>query len=298
MRYIIFLGLILAVATTSPAAEKKTTPSADQGKPVGTAHLVEASVVYPTNAGAGIRAERQPGEFTIPKESSGTKLEYSFHDPKSNSTSTKLRGSNIFSVTKHRYMTELDENPQFELPPGDYKFVVGGEPGAAGTLRYTTVPAIETKPEPPKDPGKTQAWNIPRNGSLTLIVWVSDRPEWKLRWDFKINNGVVTGRGQPLNPVTDDRLQDIRSEHSFQGNSNGNRITGTASQTETWGVKGADIKHRYEGKGKMELQLHADHTVDGSGVQSGTTNGQPSIQNQKTTWTGTWQLGQKPDTKQ
>jgi hypothetical protein len=48
-------------------------------------------------------------------------------------------------------MNELDKNPDFELPAGDYKFVVGGDPGATGTLTYTTEPS-NGDDSPPKSP--------------------------------------------------------------------------------------------------------------------------------------------------
>lgn len=161
----VFLGL----ASLSTGGEKgKTTP--DKDKKQGTVHTVEASVVYPTNAGIGIQAEKQPGEFTIPKGSSGKSLKYSFFNPKSGHTLTKLHGSNIFSVTEHRYMNELDKNPDFELPPGEYKFVVGGEPGSMGTLRYTTVPGSDSKPpaKPPKDKKKRHGPFLPTADPASL----------------------------------------------------------------------------------------------------------------------------------
>jgi hypothetical protein len=128
------------------AAEKAKTPGTKEKQ--GTVHTVTASMDYPTAGGFGIRAEKQPGEFTIPKGSKGTKLKCNFFNPKSGTTRTKLTGSSIYSVTEKRYMHELDKNPDFELPAGDYRFVVGGEPGATGTLAYTTVPSNDADPPP------------------------------------------------------------------------------------------------------------------------------------------------------
>jgi len=145
----LFAAVIMwSVAGLSMAAEKaKGTPDKKQG----TVHTVTASMDYPTTGGVGIQAEKRPGEFTIPKGSKGTKLKYNFFNPKSGTNLTKLNGSNVYSVTEKRYMHELDKNPDFELPAGDYKFVVGGDPGATGTLTYTTVPSSDTNP-PPKTP--------------------------------------------------------------------------------------------------------------------------------------------------
>jgi hypothetical protein len=142
--------IVLNLGGLSMAAEKAKTPGKEEK---GTVHTVTASMDYPTNGGVGIRAEKRPGEFTIPKGTKGTKLKYNFFNPKSGNTLTKLNGSNIYSVTEKRYMHELDHNPDFELPAGDYKFVVGGDPGATGTLAYTTVPSNgdDTNP-PPKTP--------------------------------------------------------------------------------------------------------------------------------------------------
>jgi hypothetical protein len=129
-----------------------TVPSPETRPPTGPVRTVDASVDYPTgDRGIGIQAEKQPGSFTIPKGLAGAKLQYEFFNPKSGRTLTKLNGRNIFSLTEHRYMDELDRNPDFELPPGDYKFVVGGEPGATGRLRYTEVP-FSGKRSPPKPP--------------------------------------------------------------------------------------------------------------------------------------------------
>jgi len=152
MRIIPTLGtamIVLTLGGLSTAAEKGKMP--EKRKDQGTVHTVTASVDYPTNAGVGIQAQKRPGEFTIPKGSKGTKLKYQFFNPKSGNTLTKLNGSNVYSVTEKRYMHELDHNPDFELPPGDYRFVVGGEPGATGTLTYTTVPSNDDNP-PPKNP--------------------------------------------------------------------------------------------------------------------------------------------------
>ena len=136
--------IVLTVGGLSTAAEKAKTPDKEQG----TIHTVTASMDYPTNSGVGIQAEMRPGEFTIPKGSKGAKLKYNFFNPKSGNTLTKLNGSNIYSVTEKRYMHELDKNPDFELPPGDYRFVVGGDPGATGTLAYATVPSSDGDPPP------------------------------------------------------------------------------------------------------------------------------------------------------
>lgn len=132
-------ALLIAVGSCQWAVAAEPAPSR-RDEVQGTVYTVEAGVGYSTNAGSGIQAERRPGEFTVPNGSQVTKLKYSFADPKLDYASTKLRGSNIYSVTEKRFMRELDSDPNFALPPGDYRFVVGGSPGATGTLSFTTVP--------------------------------------------------------------------------------------------------------------------------------------------------------------
>ncbi len=151
LRTVMLACVGLGLGSLSIAAEKERAVP-DKEKAQGTVHTINASVGYPTNAGVGIQAEKQPGSFTIPKGSQATKLKYSFSDPKSDYTSTKLRGSSIYSVTEKRYMRELDTDPNFALPPGEYKFAVGGSPGATGSLSYTTIPSSGTNP-PPEPPG-------------------------------------------------------------------------------------------------------------------------------------------------
>lgn len=167
-RAMMIVSVVIGLGSLSTGDEKGTLPN--KANEQRTVHTVEASIGYPTNAGIGIQAEKQPGEFTIPKGSKGTKLKYNFHDPKSDYSSTKLNGRNIYSVTEHRYMDELDKNPDFELPPGDYKFVVGGKPGASGTLTYTTVPSSDTKPpaKPPEEYSLGPDW-------LYIGVWLPEK---------------------------------------------------------------------------------------------------------------------------
>jgi hypothetical protein len=147
------LLVVLSFADHALGADGVAPVSRSPEQDQGTVHSVEAKVDYPTNAGVDVQAEKQPGAFTIPKGSKAKKLKYSFFDPKSGRTLTTLHGSNVFSMTEHRYMTELDANPDFELPSGDYKFVIGGQPGASGVLTYTRVTATDKKPPtlPPKD---------------------------------------------------------------------------------------------------------------------------------------------------
>ncbi len=133
-------------AEKSPPPAKKPPPPAPPA-----VHTIDASMDYPSGpVDSSIRAEKRPGSFTIPKGSVTAKLHYTFFDPKSGYSSTRIHGGNIYSVAEHRYMKELDKDPNFPLPPGEYKFVVGGEPGAAGRISYTLMPAPGVK-FPPGD---------------------------------------------------------------------------------------------------------------------------------------------------
>lgn len=160
LRFALAAIFLFITKTSLNGAEPPKPLLADE--PRGTPHTIQAGVGYPAGASIGIQAVRQPGEFTIVEGTQATKLKYSFADPKLDYTSTKLRGSNIYSVTEKRFMRELDSDPTFALPPGDYRFVVGGSPGATGTLSFTTVPRPDTS-LPPKPPGgpKTSSGNSP-----------------------------------------------------------------------------------------------------------------------------------------
>jgi len=284
--------IVLTLGGPLTAGEKAKTPDKEKG----TVHTVTASMDYPTAGGVGIQAEKRPGEFTIPKGAKGTKLKYQFFNPKSGNTLTKLNGRSIYSVTEKRYMHELDGNPDFELPPGDYKFVVGGEPGATGTLTYTTAQGSTNDSPTSVVKDREPGTEVPRNGKVSLVLSVPDAPGIKLHWDLDINGGVVVGRGECTGAPTS-HIQNYHADYHFKGTATGKSIRGTASEEISWESKGGSTKTKYEGKGEVELTLRKDHTVAGSEVHSGTTNGEPSVKDQKRAWIGTWQISQKPATK-
>ena len=255
---------------------------------------VSASVVSTVGDGVGIRAKKVPGEFTIPKGSTARNFRYTFHDPKKDLTLDKLTGGTIYSVTEGRYITEAAEGPNFELPPGEYKFVVGGGPGASGSLSFDVAPSDSTSVVI-KD-GVPEA-DLPSNTTVSVVIWGADRPEYKLRWDFDIKNGVVTGTGEPDSPPhPSPSIVNEKSDYKFLGRVVNKRIKGIASQKLTWdavGHNGSRMSHVYEGEGKLELQLRIDHTVIGSETHSGRTNGESTIQNAKLNWIGKWTAGKK-----
>ena len=255
---------------------------------------VTARVESAVGKGTGIHAEKAPGEFTIPKGMTATNFKYRFHDPKSKIKLDKLTGSSIYSITEKRYVSEAANSPDFQLPPGKYKFVVGGRPGAYGSLSFDVAPGDSTSVVIKDNVPEAEP---PANGSLTVVIWVPERPEYKFQWNLEIKKGVVTGTGEldgPPHPSPS--IVNEKSDYRFQGKVVKKRIKGIASQKLTWDAvlnDGSRANHIYEGEGELELQLRIDHTVIGSETHSGRTNGQPSIHNAKHNWIGKWSAGKK-----
>lgn len=102
------------------------------------AGYITASVGY--GSGAGINAQLNPGVFTVPAGMKAVNLKYSYTNPKSGFSSTTLTKSNIYNVTTASYMVGPNGTGPTVLPAAQYKFVVGGSPGASGSLSYDLVP--------------------------------------------------------------------------------------------------------------------------------------------------------------
>jgi hypothetical protein len=92
----------------------------------------EARVVSGTGA---IQAQLEPWKFTVPAGKTAVNLSCERHNPASNWSSTAL--CKVYSVTQKRDMVDGQGNPVTSLPPGTYRFAVGGEPGATGIFKYT-----------------------------------------------------------------------------------------------------------------------------------------------------------------
>ncbi len=250
IQYVAVAVLLVAPSTLLSGAEKGQ-KSSDKDQAQGTPHTVQAGVGYATGAGVGIQAEKQPGSFTIPKGSQATKLKYSFSDPKSDYTSTKLRGGNIYSVTEKRYMRELDTDPNFVLPPGEYKFVVGGSPGATGSLSYTTVPSSGTNlpPKPPGGPtsppghssppagfpkpgGEEVLLNLPRDFDVAApgLSLHHDAEKAKTPITLRFRGQTVTCTyNHTLPPSTDSFPSQIRGTFTMSGTFYRGQLTGSAN---------------------------------------------------------------------
>lgn len=98
---------------------------------------VQARVVGSTGP---VQAKLEPGEFTIPAGQKAVNLKYAWGDPGSGRQSTSL-GKNIYNIDRGVYMVDAAGKPLMELPAGKYRFVVGGGPGANGSLSWNLAPA-------------------------------------------------------------------------------------------------------------------------------------------------------------
>ena len=92
----------------------------------------EARVVHGSGS---IQAQLEPCTFTVPAGKTAVNLSCERHNPAANWSSTAL--CKVYSVTQKRDMVDGQGNPVTSLPPGTYRFAVGGQPGASGVFRYT-----------------------------------------------------------------------------------------------------------------------------------------------------------------
>lgn len=99
-------------------------------------YSVYASV---TTGSGSVQAVLVPGEFSVPNGSNAVIVSFKHDDPNTGYHSEKL-GKNIYSVTLGKYMVDGSGNPMLRLPPGQYRFAVGGYPGATGVLTYNLEP--------------------------------------------------------------------------------------------------------------------------------------------------------------
>lgn len=159
-RAILAVAIALSVqsVTLAEEGEKNAESSPVKKEQQVERRSVSARVESAVGKGVGIRAAKVPGEFTIPEGMSATNFKYKFHDPKTMVKLEKLSPSNIYSMTEKRYISEAANRPDFSLPSGKYKFVVGGRPGAYGSLSFDVVPgdstSVDTKGDPDvKTPG-------------------------------------------------------------------------------------------------------------------------------------------------
>ena len=185
---------------------------------------VTASVVSAVGEGVGIQAKKVPGEFSIPEGSKAFAFKYSFHDPKSGIKLDKLSGSNIYSVSEKRYITEAANGPDFELPHGKYKFVVGGGPGAIGSLSFHVAPML----------GNTDDDELAKDADRVIdtLLWNDVCADVKTHETYYVRDGKVTGRFEQTYPALGITakgtvIEPPRHQGTFSGKISGNVITGT-----------------------------------------------------------------------
>ena len=119
-RFIIALLLVAGLAVVAHAGEVRS---------------VKATVVHGSGA---IQAVLNPGEFTVPAGKTATHTKCFRADPSSGWSSDAL--CKVYSVTAGHDMVDGGGNPVLTLPPGTYRFAVGGKPGAYGTYTYELQP--------------------------------------------------------------------------------------------------------------------------------------------------------------
>lgn len=269
MMVLLTVGTSLSGAAHGAEARPKPTDASD------VVHTVTASVEYSTERVTGKQATLAPGEFKVPEGHSATAFRYRWADPKTGRKSDRLTATTVYSVTQRRYMSELKDNPNALLPPGNYKLVVGGQPGAIGTLTYRLVPQT-APPDPPSPAGpQVQAGDRIIDVETWLTKPIHDSNP-KIKATYVVRQGKVTGTMDQLveppkyaNGITCDP---IPHKGTFTGRIEGNVITGK------WEVKLLPYKMRFPPlqntnmpaydrtdsgalKYEIRLTLHADGTV-------------------------------------
>ena len=218
--FLVAVWAVVQVSAAAPGAEARRAPPVDSN----TVHTITASVEYSTERRTGKHATLVPGEFTVPEGAVAGQFRYRWADPKTGRESDRITATTVYSVTQRRYMSELKDNPNATLPPGDYKLVVGGLPGAIGTLTYRLMPQADP-PGPSANSGDriidVETW-------LTKPLQAGYNP--KLKATYVIRQGQVTGTVDQLveYPKYDDGVtrDPMPYKGTFTGRIEGNVITG------------------------------------------------------------------------
>jgi|GEM_PF-2661063 len=196
-------------------------PSPDES---GIVHTVTASVEYSTDRTTGKPVMLVPGEFKVPEGFVAGQFRYRWADRKTGRESNRITATTVYSITQRRYMSELKDNPNATLPPGDYKLVVGGLPGAIGNLTYRLMPRADS-PGPSGQAG---------DRIIDVETWTTkpleDGYHPKFKATYVIRQGQVTGSIDHLveppkygHGITCDPLP---YKGTFTGRIEGNVITG------------------------------------------------------------------------
>jgi len=97
--------------------------------------LAESCQARVESGSGAIQAKLVPCEFTVATGKTAVNLSCQRDNPKSGWSSSAP--CKVYSVTQNRDMVDGQGKPLTSLPAGTYRFVVGGEPGATGTFKYT-----------------------------------------------------------------------------------------------------------------------------------------------------------------
>lgn len=234
MKHRTFFGVIASIVVLLPGMSlygsepDKAKPTAEKPADQGELHTVEASVKTSsgTVAGTNVLAVKQPGSFTIRSGQVAKDFKYSFVDPKTGFESNKLTDSSIYCVTAKRWIKIPKDVKTLELPPGEYKFAVGGMPGAVGALTYTTIEGIQNLPPPiapPGTPGTTVKMPPATEQPPTITAEPpSTTPDLVGRWSGTYTVEKVTGNVTGLGTVRGKRALGIGVERDASGM----RVTG------------------------------------------------------------------------
>lgn len=208
-------------------------------------------------------ASQEPGEFTVPDGYRAVNFRYAWSDPTSGRESNKLGPNNIMAVKG--WVTSDIGAAGASLGPGTYRFVVGGMPGAMGSLLFTLV-----KPDDPRVDGKTN------RRTIDVVSWTTNYPEYKWTATYDIDeNGAVTGTSDntwdysKMSDQTYTIMEPLRTTGTFRGTVAGNVITGTWTEKQhphrlTWRRDGKIQEHFCTDSGNItnnaRLVLYADGT--------------------------------------
>ncbi len=230
------------------SAEKAPKTSSDPRGLSGTKHSVDARVIYPNRAlDPSIQAELEPGPFTIPEGYKAVDLKFRCGDPKMGYESDVLRPGNIKCVKSKRRPTKEDFKPGMELAAGEYLLIVGGFPGAQGTLTYTLVPDDSTPtPAPPNDKG--HGTDRGKQSQLVSVHMKGIRITGETEFPFdSTSQAKLTIAGERFElefELEAVRSESIVSEHStirWEGKispENGkSRVSGTTREEHVWNDK-------------------------------------------------------------
>jgi hypothetical protein len=211
----IVVGAVLSIASSAFVPVAQAAPQDDLASKRYTVHagVQSAPDIF-------IRAEQVTGPFTVPKGCRATSFKYHFGDPQTDYESDKLRAGNI-RVIRGGYVGPDVGTAEFSLGPGDYVFVVGGLPGAVGTLSYVLERAEST------DFTTEKGEHI-----IDVVTWSPLNKEYnpKMEATYRIREGKVQGEvHQTLEPPKYDNgvtCDPMRVNGTFTGTITDNVITG------------------------------------------------------------------------